>query len=97
MARPKLLLGKLLEIIRNYKANRRDPTIVNIPIPMPRIVGQSVPDCGRAGWAGIAVGVFVVSVVDVAVGVGVVVAQTQFDSPVQDVFLQLPVDEPDGI
>ena len=49
--------------------------MVSIPIPIPKFVGQLVPDCGRAGG--------------VPVGAGVP-AQTQFWLVTQEAFLQKP-------
>ena len=64
-----------------YRARRSDPTITRIPIPAPNIVGQEVPESGRAGcWVGAVVGA----------GVAAAVAQTQSVSVVHDGFLQKP-------
>jgi len=67
----------------------RLPIIVNIPIPMPRVVGQSVPDCGRAGAVGVAVGFDE----PVGVAVGVEPGQTQSVSLVQLGFRQKPPEQ----
>jgi hypothetical protein len=67
----------------------RLPIIASIPIPMPRVVGQSVPDCGRAGAIGVGVGVDD----PVGVGVGVVEEQTQFVLLVQFGFRQKPPEQ----
>jgi hypothetical protein len=84
----KLLLGSKLEII-GYKASRRLPIIMSIPTPMPRIVGQLVPDSGRVGAVGVGVGTGVA--VWLGVGVGVAVPQTQSVSDGHEAFLQKPL------
>ena len=52
-----------------YSARRKAPIIVNIPIPIANVVGQSVPELGSAA-CGVAVGAAAMSW-DVAVGVAV--------------------------
>jgi hypothetical protein len=75
--------------------------IVSIPIPIPKVVGQSVPELGRTGCGvavgplaisrDVAVGAVVAVAIGVAVAVGVTVAQEQVVLPGQDGFLQYPL------
>jgi hypothetical protein len=67
--------------------------MMSIPTPIPRIVGQLVPDSGRVGAVGVGVGagVAVRPGVGVGVGVGVDVPQTQSVSDGHDEFLQKPL------
>ena len=62
---------------------------MSIPTPIPRIVGQLVPDSGRVGAVGVGVGAGVT--VWPGVGVGVAVPQTQSISDGHDGFLQNPL------
>jgi hypothetical protein len=64
---------------------------MSIPTPMPRIVGQPVPDSGRVGAVGVGVGTCVAVRPGVGVGVGVAVPQIQSASDGHEAFLQKPL------
>lgn len=36
----------------NYRARRREPIITSIPRPIPKTLGQEVPELGSDGWVG---------------------------------------------
>ena len=74
----------------HYKASRSEPIIINIPKPVPSMVGQEVPASGSSGWEAISVGAGGVSSVS---GSG----HRQSVSDKQAVFLQLPDVAPLGM
>lgn len=82
--------------------------MVIIPIPIPKYVAQSVPDCGKDGCVGVGVPAYAIYVdvgpgvavrpgVGAIVGVDVAVLHVQSASPVQFAFLQFPDTAPDAM
>jgi hypothetical protein len=76
-------------------AKRSEPIIASTPIPIPNVVGQSVPELGSAA-CGVAVGPLAINIgvavaPGAAVAVGAVVAQEQVVSAGQDGLLQYPL------
>ena len=63
-------------VAESHKARKNAPIIVRIPIPIPKVVGQSVPEEGRAACG---------------VAVGAAVPQEQLESVGQDELLQYPL------